>query len=101
MQMDEIIEKLECLEYYDIADELNDLINENMILDLDRFKRELNTQGLMNEELRDFIENYMRFDNRWGRICKRWFVLIKIAELVRTISRIRLYIKSATATRSS
>ena len=64
MQMDEIIEKLECLEYYDIADELNDLINENMILDLDRFKRELNTQGLMNEELRDFIENYMRFDNR-------------------------------------
>lgn len=62
--MDEIIEKLECLEYYDIADELNDLINENMILDLDRFKRELNTQGLMNEELRDFIENYMRFDNR-------------------------------------
>ncbi len=61
--MNDIIQKLESLDYGEIADEL-DSLKEYMILDINNFKRELERQDLMTEELRDFIENYMRFDNR-------------------------------------
>lgn len=33
------------------------------ILDIDRFKRMLENQNLMTNELDEFIDNYMRFDN--------------------------------------
>lgn len=61
---------LETDEYGEISDAIGELedayekITENAILNIDRFKRELEEQGLMNEKLRDFIENYMRFDNK-------------------------------------
>lgn len=34
------------------------------IKDVDNFKRELRRQGLATDELDDFIENYMRWDNK-------------------------------------
>lgn len=33
------------------------------ILDIDKFKRQLEQRELMTKELEEFIENYMRFDN--------------------------------------
>lgn len=42
--------------------DLEDL-KDNAILNLDNFKRELERQGLWNDKLESFIENYMRFDN--------------------------------------
>lgn len=38
-------------------------IKENSILDLDKFKGELEHQNLMTNELREFIDRYMQFDN--------------------------------------
>lgn len=34
-----------------------------MIYDIDNFKRELERQNLMTEQLNEFIRNYMLFDN--------------------------------------
>ena len=36
---------------------------ENVIIDKDKFIRQLEQQNLMTIELEEFIENYMRFDN--------------------------------------
>lgn len=60
--MNDIIERLETLEHYEIADDLEEL-KKYMILNVNNFERELERQGLMTEKLRDFIENYMKFDN--------------------------------------
>lgn len=38
-------------------------LKENAILDVEKFKRQLEQQNLMSRELEEFIENYMRFDN--------------------------------------
>lgn len=61
---------------YDIKDVMDDAIEEsglilvkkddminNTIVDKDKFVRQLEQQNLMAEELGEFIENYMRFDN--------------------------------------
>lgn len=52
-----------------IAMELKESIKEEMgdntIIDVYKFKRELRQQNLMTDELEEFIENYMRFDNVW------------------------------------
>ena len=42
-----------------IKEELED----NTIIDIYKFKRALVQQNLMTEELENFIEDYMRFDN--------------------------------------
>lgn len=36
---------------------------ETMIVDVHRFRRQLENQNLMTKELDEFIDNYMRFDN--------------------------------------
>lgn len=36
---------------------------ENVIIDKNKFIRQLEQQNLMTKELEEFIENYMRFDN--------------------------------------
>lgn len=57
----------EAIELDDIADSLENLFydsEEESILDIDKFKRELQNQNLMTKSLEDFIENYMRFDNK-------------------------------------
>lgn len=68
--MDGIIEKLYKIaeleddnEIEEIADKLEEL-KDYMVLDIDNFKRELEMQGLMTEELINFIDNYMKWDNR-------------------------------------
>lgn len=33
------------------------------IEDLDKFRRQLENQGLMTNQLKEFINNYLRFDN--------------------------------------
>lgn len=33
------------------------------IEDLDKFKRQLENQGLMTNQLKEFINNYLKFDN--------------------------------------
>lgn len=38
--------------------------NRQKIEDIDNFKRELTRQNMMNPKLEEFIENYMRWDNR-------------------------------------
>ena len=38
-------------------------IKDEIIYDVDNFKRELEKAGHMTDELEDFIENYMRWDN--------------------------------------
>ncbi len=38
--------------------------SQDKIQDLDKFKRQLVQQSLMNKELEEFIENYMRFENK-------------------------------------
>lgn len=67
--MDEIIRKLHNIsvieddwELDEIADKLEEL-KEDMILNLDNFKRELERAGLMTNKLENFIEDYMRWDN--------------------------------------
>ncbi len=40
-------------------------MGDNTIIDIYKFKRELRQQNLMTDELEEFIENYMRFDNVW------------------------------------
>lgn len=47
----------------DALEEKYEDLKENSILDLDKFKRELETQGLLTDELREFIDRYMQFDN--------------------------------------
>lgn len=47
-------------EYMEKLEELK----ENAILDVEDFKRKLDNQNLMNRELEEFIENYLRFENR-------------------------------------
>ena len=57
----------EAIELDDIADSLENLFydsEEESILDIDKFKRELQNQNLMTKSSKDFIENYMRFDNK-------------------------------------
>lgn len=34
------------------------------IIDVDNFKRELKRAGLYSKEFKNFLENYMRFDNK-------------------------------------
>lgn len=62
-----LISKIEDLELYEKLDEityeLDDDLKENAILDVEKFKRQLEQQNLMSRELEEFIENYMRFDN--------------------------------------
>ena len=50
-------------EKLDIFEEKYEDLKENSILDLDKFKRELEVQNLMSDELREFIDSYMQFDN--------------------------------------
>lgn len=38
-------------------------IDDEIIYDANNFKRELERQGLMTQKLKDFIENYMAWDN--------------------------------------
>lgn len=38
-------------------------IDDEIIYDVNNFKRELERQGLMTQELNNFIENYMAWDN--------------------------------------
>lgn len=49
----------------DAIDKACDLesIKDEIIYDVDNFKRELERTGYMTDELSDFIENYMRWDN--------------------------------------
>ena len=49
----------------DAIDKACDLesIKDEIIYDVDNFKRELERAGYMTDELEDFIENYMRWDN--------------------------------------
>lgn len=54
-------------EYMDKLEELEgelEELKENAILDIEDFKRKLNIQNLMNKELEEFIENYLRFENK-------------------------------------
>lgn len=71
-EYEDISQQLEDAEEY--ADEQEDSLNEyegqleelkeNAILDVDDFKRKLDNQNLMNRELEEFIENYLRFENK-------------------------------------
>lgn len=38
-------------------------LEEQIIYDVDNFKRELERQNLMTKPLEEFIDNYMRWDN--------------------------------------
>ena len=38
-------------------------IDDEIIYDVNNFVRELDRAGLMTDELKDFIENYLRWDN--------------------------------------
>ena len=65
------IEELEkeCKEKQDRIYELEDTIEnmkEDCILDIDNFKWQLRNDNLYSQELETFIENYMRFYNKWG-----------------------------------
>lgn len=62
--MDEIIEYLESIKKYEMSDKLERL-KTNAILSVADFKRELERVGIMNKELEEFIENYIKFDNVW------------------------------------
>lgn len=62
--MDEIIEYLESIKKDEMSDKLERL-KTNAILSIADFKRELERVGLMNKELEEFIENYIKFDNVW------------------------------------
>lgn len=62
--MDDIIELLEQMEKYEMSNKL-DRLKDNAILSVDNFKRELERAGLMNVKLQEFIENYMKFDNKY------------------------------------
>lgn len=55
------------LEYLlkEIREIIREEMRDNSIIDIDKFIRELQQQGLMTNELEEFIENYMRFDNVW------------------------------------
>lgn len=47
----------------DVLEEKYDTLKDSSILDLDKFKRELESQNLMTDKLREFIDRYMQFDN--------------------------------------
>lgn len=55
------------LEYLlkEIREIIREEMRDNSVIDVYKFKRELTQQGLMTDELEEFIENYMRFDNVW------------------------------------
>lgn len=38
-------------------------IDDEIIYDVNNFKRELERQGLMTKKIEDFIDNYLRWDN--------------------------------------
>lgn len=68
--MDEIINRLHRIadiefdgNFDEIADELEEM-KEWMILDIDSFKRELERQHLMTNKLNEFIDDYMRWNNK-------------------------------------
>lgn len=46
----------------DIYDDI-EVDDRDKIEDLNKFKRQLENQGLMNSQLEEFIDNYIRFDN--------------------------------------
>ena len=48
-----------------LKEHIKEEMGDNTIIDVYKFKRELRQQGLMTDELEEFIENYMRFDNIW------------------------------------
>lgn len=48
-----------------LKEHIKEEMGDNTIIDVYKFKRELRQQGLMTDELEEFIENYMRFDNVW------------------------------------
>lgn len=43
----------------------NMIENNNSIKDLDNFKRELKRDGLYSEKLEEFLEDYMKYYNKW------------------------------------
>lgn len=47
----------------EIKEVIKEEMEDNSIIDVYKFKNELKQQNLMTEELDEFIENYMRFDN--------------------------------------
>lgn len=55
------------LEYLlkEIREIIREEMRDNSIIDIDKFIRELQQQNFMTNELEEFIENYMRFDNVW------------------------------------
>lgn len=47
-----------------ILDNCNiEIDDRDKIEDLDKFRRQLENQGLMTNQLKEFINNYLRFDN--------------------------------------
>lgn len=46
-------------------EEVKKRIKDEIITDVDNFKRELERAGLMTNELKNFIEDYLRWDNNW------------------------------------
>ena len=48
----------------DVYDDI-EVDDRDKIEDLNKFKRQLENQGLMNSQLEEFIDNYIRFDNNW------------------------------------
>lgn len=70
------LNKLECylcdvgIDLENAQDELNELYDileekqNNSIKDIDNFKRELKRDGLYNQKLEDFIEQYMIYYNK-------------------------------------
>ena len=49
--------------YAELENEIDYDLNENMILNVSKFKHELERQNLMSNSLEYFLENYMKFDN--------------------------------------
>ena len=47
-----------------LKENIKEELEDNTIIDVYKFKRALEQQNLMTEELENFIEDYMRFDNK-------------------------------------
>lgn len=56
------ISKLEEIDFALIEEERKE--KKYTIIDIDNFKRELKRAGLYSKEFKNFLENYMRFDNK-------------------------------------
>lgn len=54
--------KLEEIDFFLIDQEKKE--KKYTIIDVDNFKRELKRAGLYSKEFKNFLENYMRFDNK-------------------------------------